>query len=207
MGDLRRTVIPIMLLGDNFVGKTSIIRQYIGYGLQPNESQLSTVGKESYIMLINLHGYDLKIKIWDTAGQERFKSMSVQVIKICDGCILVYSVNKKDSFKSLEQWFLQLTKTTDISKKSIIVIGNKLEENESQREVSYEEGKNFAESKGFNFYEVSSKTGENIYTAFDNLIEQLYIRFESEISGKKDRGKDSRKMKEFKDSKSIKQIK
>ena len=73
MGDLRRTVLPLMLLGDGQVGKTSLILRLTGNEF--NDSQLTTVGKESYIYQVKLHDYDLKMKIWDTAGQERFKSL------------------------------------------------------------------------------------------------------------------------------------
>ena len=62
--------------------------QISGTGNECNDSQLTTVGKESYIHQVTLHGYELKMKIWDTAGQERFKSMSVQVIKNSDAVII-----------------------------------------------------------------------------------------------------------------------
>ena len=123
MGDLRRTVLPLMLLGDGQVGKTSLILRLTGNEF--NDSQLTTVGKESYIQQVNLHGHDLKMKIWDTAGQERFKSMSVQVIKNSDAVILVYAIDDLTSFKDLDQWLSKLNETTDITKKPIIIIGNK----------------------------------------------------------------------------------
>ena len=123
MGDLKRTVLPLMLLGDGQVGKTSLILQLTGSEF--NDSQLTTVGKESYIHQVNLHGYQLKMKIWDTAGQERFKSMSVQVIKNSDAVILVYAINDINSFKALDQWLNKLNETTDLNKKPIIIVGNK----------------------------------------------------------------------------------
>ena len=49
MGDLRRTVLPLMLLGDGQVGKTSLILRLTGNEF--NDSQLTTVGKESYIYI------------------------------------------------------------------------------------------------------------------------------------------------------------
>ena len=183
MKNLRKTVIPIMLLGDYSTEKTSILLKLTGNEI--NDSQLTTVGKESYILPINLHGYDLKIKLWDTAGQERYKSMSVQVLKNSDGIVLVYSVNDRYTFNSIDQWLLKLNETSDLSEKCIIIIGNKVYENERSREVSYEEGKKYAENKGYNFYEVSSKTGENIKEAFNDIIEQIYIKFEFEITGKR----------------------
>ena len=147
MGDLKRTVLPLMLLGDGQVGKTSLILRLTGNEF--NDSQLTTVGKESYIHKVNLHGYDLKMKIWDTAGQERSKSMSVQVIKNSDAVILVYAINDLNSFKALDQWLSKLNETTDISKKPIIILGNKCDIEDSQRQISIEERKNYAESKGY----------------------------------------------------------
>ena len=183
MGDLKRTVLPLMLLGDGQVGKTSLILRLTGNEF--NDSQLTTVGKESYIQQVTLHGYELKMKIWDTAGQERFKSMSVQVIKNSDAVILVYAINDLLSFKALDQWLSKLNETVDITKKPIIIVGNKCDIEDSQRQISIEEGKNYAESKGYHFYETSAKTGHNIKEAFDDMFEQLYQNFEGEITGKK----------------------
>ena len=183
MGDLKRTVLPLMLLGDGQVGKTSLILQLTGSEF--NDSQLTTVGKESYIHQVNLHGYQLKMKIWDTAGQERFKSMSVQVIKNSDAVILVYAINDINSFKALDQWLNKLNETTDLNKKPIIIVGNKADLPEDQRVVTYEEGKNYASSKGYRFYETSAKTKQNIEDAFNDIFEQLYQTFEEEITGKK----------------------
>ena len=183
MGDLKRTVLPLMLLGDGQVGKTSLILRLTGNEF--NDSQLTTVGKESYIQQVTLHGYELKMKIWDTAGQERFKSMSVQVIKNSDAVMLVYAINDLLSFKALDQWLSKLNETVDITKKPIIIVGNKCDVPDEERKVTYEEGKNYAESKGYHFYETSAKTGHNIKEAFDDMFEQLYQNFEGEITGKK----------------------
>ena len=182
MGEVRRTVLPLMLLGDSQVGKSSLLLRLTGN--QFNDSQLTTVGKESYVQQVDLHGYKLKMKIWDTAGQERFKSMSVQVIKTSDAVILVYAINNKNSFAALDTWLGKLNETTDLSKKPIIIIGNKADLDESQREISYEEGKRYADSKGYNFYETSAKTDQNVKEAFNDIFEQLYTCFESEITGK-----------------------
>ena len=182
MGEVRRTVLPLMLLGDSQVGKSSLLLRLTGN--QFNDSQLTTVGKESYIMQVNLHGYDLKMKIWDTAGQERFKSMSDQVIKTSDAVILVYSISDRKSFDALDKWLTKINEASDISKKPIIIIGNKSDLGEDKREVTYEEGENFAKSKGYNFYETSAKTGSNIHEAFNDIFEQLYKILEGEITGK-----------------------
>ena len=182
MADSRRTVIPLMLLGDGQVGKTSLTKRLTGNVFE--DSQLTTIGKESYVYQTQLHGYDLKMKIWDTAGQERFKSMSVNVIKNVEGLILTYSIASRESFQNLESWLKQLNDTDDISKKPIIIVGNKSDLEEA-REVSTAEGKEFADNHGYHFFETSAKTAENVKAAFDDIFEQLYQLFEEEITGKK----------------------
>ena len=181
MGDVRRTVLPLMLLGDGEVGKTSLILRLTGNEF--NDSRLPTIGKESYVQQVNLHGYDLKMKLWDTAGEERFKSMAVQVIKTSDAVVLVYAINNINSFKALDNWLYKLNESTDISKKPIIIIGNKADD--VNRQITTEEGRNYAESKGYHFYETSAKTGLNVQEAFNDIFEQLYKVYEEEITGKK----------------------
>ena len=176
----RLPVIPLMLLGDGQVGKTSL-----SLTLTKNkfdDSLLTTVGKESYTYLTNLHGHDVKMKIWDTAGQERFKSMSVGVIKTVDGLILVYSITSQESFRNLESWMKSVKDIADLSKKPVIIVGNKCDL-EDMRIVTYEEGKQYATNLGYHFYETSAKTGENLKEAFNDIFEQLYNLNKDDIEG------------------------
>jgi len=203
MNDLRRTVLPLMLLGDNQVGKTSMILNIIGKEF--NDNQLTTVGKESYLYQANIKGYDLKIKIWDTAGQERFKSLSVQVIKNSDAVMLVYAVNEKKTLLDLNNWLTKISDVSDLSKKPIIVIGNKADITDG-REVKYEEGKQFAEEKGYKYFETSAKTGEGIKEAFNEICNQLFDIYELEITGKKKEETKGQKLNTNKDKKKKKRF-
>ena len=182
MAEVKRTLIPLMLLGDGQVGKTSLIARITGNEF--DESLLTTIGKSSHTYEVELHGYNLKMKIWDTAGQERFKSMSVNVIKNAEGLLLTYSITSRESFNNLESWLKQLNDAKDISKIPIVIVGNK-SDLEKLRIVKYEEGKEFADKHNYHFYEVSAKTGQNVKEAFYDIFEQLYKLFEEEITGKK----------------------
>ena len=179
---MRRTIIPMMLLGDGEVGKSSLILRITGNKF--DETIVSTIGKGSYSYEIVLHGYKLKMKIWDTAGQERFKSMSLNAVKNVDGLLLVYSIANRESFNNLEGWLSQLNDVTDLKKKPVVIIGNK-KDLERSRQIEFNKGKEFADSHNLHFYEVSAKTGENVQEAFNDIFEQLYNIFEEEITGKK----------------------
>ena len=182
MAEVKRTLIPLMLLGDGQVGKTSLIARITGNEF--DESLLTTIGKSSHTYEVELHGYNLKMKIWDTAGQERFKSMSVNVIKNAEGLLLTYSITSRESFNNLESWLKQLNDAKDISKIPIVIVGNK-SDLEELRIVKYKEGKEFADKHNYHFYEVSAKTGQNVKEVFYDIFEQLYELFEEEIKGKK----------------------
>ena len=58
----------------------------------------------------------------------------------------------------------------------ICLIGNKIDL-ENKREVSYEEGKNFAEEKDLLFFETSAKEGNNIQEIFvqsaTNILDKI----------------------------------
>ena len=183
MADVKRTILPMMLLGDGQVGKTSLSLRLTGNRF--DEALLTTIGKESYVYETELHGNKLKIKIWDTAGQERFKSMSVNVIKNVEGLILTYSIANRESFNNLSGWLEQLNNVDDLSKKPVIIVGNKLDL-EASREVSREEGEKFAKEHNYHFYETSAKENKNVQEAFFDIFEQLYKKFEDEITGKKE---------------------
>ena len=108
MSELKRTVIPIMLLGDYQCGKTSLLLRFLAGEF--DKQILQTICKESYIYGMQLHGYDLKMKIWDTSGQERFKSISMGLVENMGGFILTYSIANRESFKNLDECLESLRK-------------------------------------------------------------------------------------------------
>ena len=125
MTDLRRTVIPMMLLGDGQVGKTSLIKRITGNIFE--DSQLTTIGKESYVYQTKLHDNELKIKIWDTAGQERYRSLAKVFYKNAAVCILVYDITRRSSLDAIKNyWFKEIKENAqkDVSKINNIKIIN-----------------------------------------------------------------------------------
>ena len=82
--------------------------------------------------------------------------------------MLVYAVNDKNSLLDLNNWLTKISDISDLSKKPIIIVGNKTNIIDG-RKVKYEEGKKFAEEKEYKFFETSAKTGEGIKEDFNEL--------------------------------------
>ena len=71
-------------------------------------------------ILNNFQAYQLSdgslvaINVVDTAGQERYRSLNKSYYNRADGCLLVYDITSKDSFKELEYF---LNDINDLCKK------------------------------------------------------------------------------------------
>ncbi len=65
------------------------------------------------------------------------------------------------------------------------IVGNKADVEKAQRKVSLKEGKEFADQRGFEFFEVTAKEDKGeINGMFKEIIEQIRIKYPAEkLSG------------------------
>lgn len=111
------------------------------------------------------------LNLWDTAGQERFKSLIPSYIKDSAVALVCYDVTNRESFESVEKW---IEDARDLRDDDVLLIlcGNKADLGE-HRQVSSEQGKEYAEKMGLMFFETSAKTGANIKYLFNELAKKL----------------------------------
>ena len=145
----------------------------------------------------------VKVEFWDTAGQERFRSILRTYYKkaLEGGVVLVYDIGNRKSFENLDGWIREICEKGDIvrnypsdgnaahnknssSKRNsngralqgppFILVGNKNDIEPEKRQVSYEEGEEFAKSRNMLFYEVSALDGTNVVESLQSIVEVLY---------------------------------
>ena len=194
MNDIKRMKFNVCLLGEGKVGKTCITSRKTG---QPfDENTLMTVGMENFLDAAKFDGVEYKFKIFDTAGQERYRSISTSTIQLSEGFLLVFAVNDKKSFEHVEDWIKFIEDATEIEKKVLILVGNKIDI--EKREVSNEEAMNFAQEKNMKYFETSAKTGFGIEETFKTLYQDVYDNFKkSEEENKKTNGDKTEENKNF----------
>ena len=167
----------VIVIGNTGVGKTCITNQAIKSKFLKDSH--STIGMEIYSLFLKIDNKIIKLQIWDTCGQEVYRSMIINFYRSTSLAIIVYSINKKSSFKELDLWIKEI-RSNNYPDIKLILVGNKLDLEES-REISYEEGKKFADDFGFiDFFETSAKTGENIKNMFikaANILYDEHIKF------------------------------
>ena len=146
----------VEVVGDLKVGKTSIIKRLIQNEFIENYTE--TVGYEFNPYLIKVNNKIIKFQIWDMCGNENYRSVLLNLYRNATLGILVYSVCSRESFNNLNIWIEQLKKFA-LPNSKIILIGNKCDD-EQNRQVSYEEGKQICEKNNLEFFlEVSAKNG------------------------------------------------
>ena len=146
----------VEVVGDLEVGKTSILKR-----LTKNEFSQEynpTLGYEFSPYLVKINNQIIKLQIWDMCGNDNYRSILLNLYRNASVGILVYSVCSRKSFNNLENWIEQLKKYA-LPGSKIILLGNKSDDEEN-REVSYEEGKEICEKNNLEFFmEVSAKNG------------------------------------------------
>ena len=161
----------VVFLGESGVGKTSLCRRLTNNEF--NDYSESTIGAT----FVSYRNDKACLEIWDTAGQERYRSLVPMYYRGAHACIMVYDVTNRLSFKKLRDWIAAIYEKKEDP--LVLLIGNKIDSKE--REVTSNQGTEYAEMVGALHFEASAKSGENVKHAIDKMIHQLFLR---EATGK-----------------------
>ena len=159
--------VKVVLVGESGVGKSCIIVRFVQNKFDPN-TMTSSTNQMVYQTIKLPDDKSVDIILWDTMGQERYRSMNKIYYKNAKVGILVYDVTDKKSFEAIKNyWYEQLKESGD---KDIIIclVANKYDLYE-KREVSNEEGEEFAKSIGAIFASTSAKNDSGINFLFENI--------------------------------------
>lgn len=158
----------VLLIGDSGVGKTSLLLRFTDRTF--TESYISTIGVDFKIQTIHLDKKIIKLQLWDTAGQERFRTITSSYYKGAHGVIIVYDISDRSTFLNIKNWINEIEKYA-YSNIKILLVGNKLDCN--NRQVSYEEAKEFANKLQIIYIESSAKNSTNVQELFIQIVKQL----------------------------------
>ncbi|XP_005610798.1 ras-related protein Rab-17 isoform X1 [Equus przewalskii] len=167
-------VFKLVLLGSGSVGKSSLALRYVKNDFR---STLPTVGCAFFTKVVDLGAASLKLEIWDTAGQEKYHSVCHLYFRGANAALLVYDITRKDSFDMVQQWLKDLEKEFHPGEIVVMLVGNKTDLGE-EREVTFEEGKEFAESKRLLFMETSARLNHQVTEVFSAVARELLQREE-----------------------------
>ncbi|NWQ61845.1 RAB17 protein, partial [Neopipo cinnamomea] len=162
----------VVLLGSMSVGKSSLAYRYVKNDFR---EFLPTVGCSFFTQTLNLQAATVKFEIWDTAGQEKYQSVCHLYYRNAHAALLVYDIANKETLRRAKLWLEELEKKFLPDEIVIALVGNKTDL-AAEREVTTEEGAEFARTKGLLFMETSAKSNHQVNDIFMATVQELLRR-------------------------------
>ncbi|NWQ86402.1 RAB17 protein, partial [Burhinus bistriatus] len=175
----------VVLLGSTSVGKSSLAYRYVKNDFKES---LPTVGCSFFTQMVTLEVAAVKFEIWDTAGQEKYHSVCHLYYRGAHAALLVYDITNKETLNRAKLWLRELEKEFLPDEIVIALVGNKMDL-AAEREVTTEEGEEFARTKGLLFMETSAKSNHQVNDIFMAIAQELIQREQEKASTSSPRGR------------------
>lgn len=160
---ISKLVLPIFVhisISSYFLFRPHQIFQFQSISLHKTLSWIS----EFFLLLISLS---------ETASLfSRYRAVTSAYYRGALGAMLVYDITKRQTFDHIARWLEELRGHAD-KNLVIILVGNKTDL-ESDRDVSTEDAKEYAQKENLFFIETSALDSTNVETAFLNILTEIY---------------------------------
>ena len=181
MAELDEPEIKVILVGESFTGKTSLINTAMGLkfieGVEASTSAASFVTKK-----VKIGEKTFLVNLWDTIGQEKYRSLTKIFIKDSKIVIFVYDITNKQSFKELDFWFKTIQDV--LGNEPVIGIAGNKKDLVMKEEVPEEEAQKFADEKKVPLKLTSAKNP----LSFNSFLEDLIKKYIEKNGGKIESG-------------------
>ncbi|XP_046381678.2 ras-related protein ORAB-1-like [Haliotis rufescens] len=162
--------LKLVLLGNQHVGKTSLLQRYVNNVYNP--AYTHTRGGDIFKKEMMVDGRRIKLKFMDTAGQPDIKSLIRSLYRDANGIMVVFDVTNEHSFEMVEGWIDRVTKDIE-PKPQLMMVGNK-HDLTAHRTIEMDQANARAGSFCAPYYDVSAKTGGNVKEAFETFIRKTW---------------------------------
>uniref|UniRef100_T1J3P9 Uncharacterized protein n=1 Tax=Strigamia maritima TaxID=126957 RepID=T1J3P9_STRMM len=121
---------------------------------------------------LKIKGQEYVLKLVDTAGQDEYSLLSSSYSMDIHGYVLVYSINSQKSFEVVRIIYDKLLDMTGKVNVPIVLVANKTDLH-MERVVSYDEGKQVADTWKAAFMEASAKQNQSVQEIFHTILNQI----------------------------------
>ena len=149
-----------------------------------NINYMMTQGCEYHVKDVQLDEKDpykrVELHCIDIAGQNIFKEITFELLGKANMVILVYDVTNQDTFHLLKQWYDGI-RQQNRHELSGVLVANKIDL-ENRIMVGPQDGQAFADSIGFEFFQVSTQQNKGIEEPFKALAKMFVQRYEQRVA-------------------------
>lgn len=169
-------LIKILVAGESFVGKTTLIQRYIAdefiVGIR------NTIGVDFFLKQISgvqIEGLDdiMDLQIWDISGESRFREILPLYSAGTHGVVLCF--DNEETFHKLVEWE-ELLQTIIPPPVPRILLRTKLDLDQEIPEL-YEIRRFMKNYKIIDYFSTSAKDGTGVSEAFIGMAKEIYNNF------------------------------
>jgi small GTP-binding protein len=163
----------ICIIGDNHVGKTSLISRFVDGEFR--DKYLSTVGVKIYRKVVEIQSHNnrekpkIQLLIWDIEGKSKFNSIVSNYLEGAQGAIIVADLSRPETIDKVQE-HRELFYSVNPQESKVLVALNKsdLLNKESLKRATQQ---SFLDRQNQEIlaYTTSAKTGENVEQIFQKL--------------------------------------
>ena len=154
----------ICLLGDFYVGKTSLIRRFVEERF--DENYLSTIGVHLSRKRLERNEHFLDFFIWDLVGGEDFGEIGLNYLRGAAGAIIVCDLTRPETLPLLDYYAKQMLSINDNA--SLLFVANKVDL-EQECIVVKSDLLDVIKPYSDRYFLTSAKTGQNVTQVFEQL--------------------------------------
>ena len=162
--------IKIFFLGEEGVGKTSIIFQFMT-GIFHDDMQHTVGITFTSPDLIFSNGETINLTNLDVPGEEQYIKYLSWLLDDFSFIVLVYNIQSKFTFERLKTFWFEKLKDKKFAQKIIAVVANKCDSLE--REVTDKEGKKFADDINALFFNTIATNKHTIFKLYEGIIKKI----------------------------------
>ena len=170
----------VIVIGDSGVGKSCLTNKATNNIFEENYN--ATVGFEFFTFNIKMYNKIIKLQIWDTCGQELYRSLITNFYRNSSLAIIVYAINSKSSFESIDMWLKEL-RTYSCPDVKVFLIANKIDL-ENDRKITKEDGEKLKQLNKLDYFmEDSAKSvvnAQNIFVQAAKMLYEDYLRYKGD---------------------------
>ncbi len=157
--------IKVAFIGDSGVGKTSLIKAFIGGDIAEVKS---TIGIDNYTFTRD----NIKIIIWDFAGQRWFLEILIDFLKGAKIIVLVFDLSEPKTLTNIIKYWIPNIKKHADKDAFIILVANKKDIKKIPDEVILKFVDQIKDQIKIQlFLQTSAKLKENVTRLFDAIFE------------------------------------
>src|SRR3972149_1872400 len=163
----------VLLLGDGAVGKTSLIRRFVGD--QFSDDYLTTIGtkvtKKDVTVGKPPNDVEVIMQIWDVLGQKGYGGVQETAVKGAQGVLFVHDLTREDTRRSMEEYWMPMVWRL-AGRIPMVLVGNKSDLLED-RVLAHEYLYYLSQKHPAHGVMTSAKTGDRVDETFKALGEMI----------------------------------